>query len=150
MGNPSEPVAKPEWAVEYARAALALGHDVSEVETGLLNRGLSQAAAAVVITSVLEERARGQFGPPAAEDRADLLHRALSAVVVCGCLLLAYQFGAGFSAWKTAIWVLGPLACIWFPSLWSSRTPETFIRWGGWVLLLLIGAYRIVLLSVAG
>jgi hypothetical protein len=149
MNGPSEPARLPDWAIEYVRASLRLGLSVPEMEKSLIARGLTPTAAAGLVTSVLEERVRGQIRPREAGEREDSLHRILSAVVACGCLLLGYLFGGGLSASLTALWILGPLACIWFPAYLTSRTPEGFIRWGGWVVLLLIGGYRIVLLSLA-
>jgi len=150
MSHPSEPAQKPDWASEYVRACLRVRKSVPHIEELLVARGLTPAAATAVVTSVLEE----QVGQPLrawdeAERRA-LLHRILSAVFAGICILLGYWFGAGYSAAKTALWILGPLACIWFPEYFHywARMSEEDLRWIGWAFLILIGAYRIVLLAV--
>jgi hypothetical protein len=139
----------PDWAIEYVRAALRLDLSVPEIERNLVGKGVSPAAAAAVVTSVLEERVHRQPGASEEGERVERLHRILSAVVACICILLGYWYGAGLSAGKTLLWVLLPLACIWFPDLLPSRTPKGLIRWVGWGLLLLVGGYRILLLSMA-
>jgi hypothetical protein len=113
----------PDWALEHARASLKLGQSVPEIEQRLVGRGLSPAAAAAVVEKVLEERVRERLEPLQRDEQRIRLHRILSAVVGCACLVFAYLFGGGWSAGKTATSILLPLAFVWFgdemASYWS-------------------------------
>jgi len=46
---------------------------------------------------------------------ATLINRGLSLLIYCGYLALAFTVGGPFAALKVAMFLLLPLACIWFP-----------------------------------
>lgn len=144
--GPSDP--PPDWAVEYVRASLRIGLSVPDIEQRLVARGLTPAVAAAVVTSVLEGQVGGRFESLEQGERRQLVYWVLSGVVACACLLLAYWFGGGLSVGKTALWVLMPLACIWFPDRLPLSANSTGVRLSAWLLLLVIGGYRIVLLLI--
>jgi hypothetical protein len=144
--SPPGPASLTSWAVEEAGALLRMGQSVPEIEQRLVARGLTPAAAAAAVRSALEERARAPLDDTEEAEPGDRVHRILSALVGCVCLVLAYSFGEGLSAAKTLISILGPLACIWFPEI-LGRSPLS--RWAGWFVLLLICGYRVVLLIAA-
>jgi len=149
MSNPSESSPVPDEVIRYARASLKLGISVPEIEKRLIAKGLTPVAATAVVNSILDAQAQERFEPLADGEGGVLLHRLLSVIVACGCIILGYKYGEGLSAGITLIWVLLPLACIWFPGYLTQRTPAGLIRAMGWLVLLLIGGYRIVLLIVA-
>jgi hypothetical protein len=125
---------------------------VPDIEQRLVARGLTPAAAAAAVTSVLENRVREQFEPLRHRERRQRLHRALAGAAGCACLLLGYWFGGGYSAGKTLLWLLLPLTCIWFPdAMAASAGPGrvALLRWCGWLVLLLIGGYWVVLLLIS-
>lgn len=153
MGPAPDTPPLPDWAVEHARAALGLGLSVPEVEQRLVARGLPPVTAAAVVTSILETRVRRRFESLEQGEQRQRLHRLLSGFVGCVCLLLAYYFGGGMSAGKTLLWVLLPLACIWFPEEvagYTGSASAALLRWCGWLVLLVIGGYRILLILVSG
>ncbi len=143
--------ALPEWAIDYTVASLKLGLLVPDIEQRLVARGLTPAVAAAVVGRVLEARVAERSGAVGGE-RGEFLHRALSAGAGCVWLLLAYWFGEGLSVARTAIWLALPLACIWFPEV-MGRSADPYrasgLRWLSWVVLLLIGGYRVVLLLIS-
>jgi hypothetical protein len=129
-----------------------LGLSAQEIEQRLVARGVAAADAAAAVASALAERARGPLEIPEESDPGQWAHRLLSALAVAVCVALAYWYGGQFSAGKTLIWTAGPLGCIWFSdALSGSAGPgrSALLRWCGWFLLLLIGGYRIVLLTAA-
>ena len=149
MSNSSQSPPLPEGMLDYARASLKIGMSVPEIETRLVAKGLTPSAATAVVNSILEERVANRFEPIAQSERGELLHRLLSVIVACGCIVLGYWFGQSLSAGYALMSVLAPLACIWFPEYLARRTQEGAIRAMGWVVLLMIVAYRIVMLSLA-
>jgi hypothetical protein len=119
---------------------------VPDVEQGLVARGLSPVVAAAVVTSVLEGWVREQREPLGEGEWGERLHRILSVVAGCTCLLLAYWFGRGLSVGRTLLWLPWPLACIWFPEMMGRSADSgaaAIIRFSGWVVLFLIGGYRV-------
>ena len=135
-------VAQPDWAIQYVGASLRVGITVPEIQKRLVGKGLSPQAATALVTSVLENRVRGQLQPLDDEERAQRLHRLLSAVVGGACLLLGYCYGGAFSALIVATWILLPLVCIW--------TSGSLIRLAAWVVLVLVFCWRLVWLAIQG
>jgi hypothetical protein len=129
-----------------ADAALKIGQSAPQIEQGLIAKGLSPAVATAVVTAVLESRLHASYAASEPSDGALMAHRVASAVVACLCLGLALMFGGGLSAAKTALWLLLPVACIWWAEMLESVSPPILIRWTAWVVLVLIGVYRVVLL----
>lgn len=150
VNDPSDSQPPPDWAVEQVRASLRLGLSVPEIEQRLVAQGLTAAAAAAVVSGVLEEGLRDRFEPIEEEDRSLRVHRALSGLIAGACLLLAYWFGGSMSAGKTLFFgILPPLGCIWFSGAMTGDADSTraaFLRGCGWLLLLAILGFRIVLL----
>jgi hypothetical protein len=114
MSTPSDIPETPDWAIEHARAALRLGKSVPETQQLLIAHGVSPAAAEAVVMGIVEERVQQQVEPQVRNARRQSLHRALSAAVGAGCVLLGFRFGTATAAW-TLLAVLMPLACVWFP-----------------------------------
>lgn len=129
-----------------AKAALMIGHTRPQIEQQLVAKGLSPSVAAAVVTAVLEEYLRASSASPGPGDGALMVHRAASAAAVCLCLGLAYAFGGGESVGRTILWLLLPVACIWWAEVLESAYPPALVRGAAWVVLLLIGVYRVVLL----
>jgi hypothetical protein len=138
----------PDWAKAQATAALKIGLSVPEIEQGLVAQGLTPSTASAAVNAALEDRLRATAAPLDAGDRALTAHRLASAFAVCVCLGLAYAFGGGESVGRTVLWLLLPVACIWWADLFASDYPPALIRWAAWVLLIVIGVYRVVLLSL--
>lgn len=137
----------PDWALAHARAALRLGLSVPEVEQRLVAKGLSPSTAAAAVNVVLEDRVQASSAFAGPSERAVTAHRAAAAVAACLCLGLAYAFGGGLSAARTVLWLFVPVAYIWWAETLSSSPPAA-VRWTAWVVVLLVGAYRVVLLTL--
>ena len=147
--GPSESLAFPDWAVESADAWLRVGRTVPEIEQRLVERGLPPEVAAAAVTRALERQLRRQHEPFGEGEVGERWHRILSAAAGCLCLLIAYWYGGGRSAGYTLIWIVWPLAGIWFPeAITRSSDPErtAAARWVGWLVLLFLGGCRLVLL----
>jgi hypothetical protein len=145
MSSRPDDSALPDWAVAQASAALKLGMSVPDIEQRLVTKGLSPSTATAVVTAVLEGRLRESPAAPGPSEGALTAHRTASAVVACICLVLAYAFGGGPSVGRTALWLMLPVACIWWAEVLTDGSPPTLVRWASWILLLLIGGYRVVL-----
>ena len=77
--------------------------------------------------------------------------RILSGFIAVVYMIVAYFAGGGEATFKVAIYLVMPLACIWFSDAMGSytgsafdgrpaiteTTPGCFVAFGGWVLLLL-------------
>lgn len=94
-----------------------------------------------------------------AVDKSQRAHRIASGLVFAIWIGLAfYKSGLG-QAFKTAGAYLLPMSCIWFSEamagytgvLWGrgrpidERSHPTFLRWGGWFLLLFVPLFLLVL-----
>jgi uncharacterized membrane protein YoaT (DUF817 family) len=78
-----------------------------------------------------------------------MISRILSAIIAVGYLLVAYFAGGGEVAFKFGIFLVLPLACIWFSDAMGSftgvmrgqavttKTPGRLVAFGGWLLLIL-------------
>jgi hypothetical protein len=124
-----------------------------EIERRLASRGLSPGAAAAVLDKVLGDRARRRVEPLYQSEGRTRLHRIVSGVVGAVLVVFAYGFLGTWSACRTAIGILLPLACIWFPDAMAFRRLRSLgspvggmvLRWGGWLVLLAVGIYRLVI-----
>lgn len=145
MPSPPGDPTLPDWATAQANAALKIGVSVPEIEQGLVAQGLSPSTASAVVNAVLESRLRANASSLGSGEEALTVHRVASAVVACLCLGLAYAFGGGESVGRTVLWLLLPVAVIWWAEILESNTPPALVRWAAWVVLLLIGVYRAVL-----
>ena len=81
------------------------------------------------------------------------LGRVISLVIAGIYLIVTLLLGKEYDWLKTALFVILPLACIWFgeelgeyegPSMliqtgWMRKTPGCFIRFIGWIFLLAVG-----------
>jgi hypothetical protein len=145
------PPSPPDWAIEHAAVSLRVGQSVPEIEQRLVARGLTPADAAAAVSRALEGGVRDAVEPLATAERRQRVHRILAAAVGCACLLLAYQFNGGYSAGKTLLWTLMPLACISFPDAMGGAADPLrviLLRWCGWLALLAICGYRAWLLWI--
>jgi hypothetical protein len=138
----------PNWALAEADAALRLCLSVPEIERRLVAKGLPPATATAVVNAVLDARLRASSAPPDTGDQSLMVHRGASAVVACVCLGLAFAFGGGESIGRTVLWLITPLAAIWWAETMESSAPPALVRWVAWGVLLLIVGYRVVLLSL--
>ena len=91
---------------------------------------------------------------------ATLINRGLSLLVYLGYLMSAYFTGAGIGTLKIAVFLLLPMACIWFPEelggytgtmrlhAITASTPAFLVCAGGW--LILVGLPIIYYLTASG
>jgi hypothetical protein len=94
-----------------------------------------------------------------AVDKKQKAHRIACGIVYAVWFGLAfYRHGCG-QAFKTAAYFLLPTSCIWFSDamaaytgvLWGGGRPideqshPTFLRWGGWFLLLFVPLFLLIL-----
>jgi hypothetical protein len=138
----------PDWALAEASAALNVGQSVPDIEKRLVAKGLSPSTATAVVNAALEGRVHASSAPTGPSEGALTIHRVASVVAVCICLGLAYAFGGGISVGRTVLWLFLPVACIWWAELLANISPPTLVRWIAWVVVALIGVYRVVLLII--
>ena len=138
--------------MEHVRASLRAGLTVPDIERKLVAKGLPPEVAEMVTMRVLAERVRGSLPDTPQHERRRMLHRVLSGVLACGCVGLGYRLGGGLSAGVALVWVLAPLACVWFGeatyfrvkfSRKESGAPGFMFRWMGWFLLTIYFLYRL-------
>ncbi|HVS34389.1 MAG TPA: hypothetical protein VMS17_02340 [Gemmataceae bacterium] len=149
----SDPPPVVDWAMEHVRAALRAGLRVPDIERQLVAKGLAPEIAEALVTNVLGERVRGEQPETPGLDRWRTLHWILSGAVACLCLLLAFLFGGAYSVGIAIVWLLTPVAFIWFADLharWAKQyrigaVPGAAIRWAGWFLLAIYFLYRLEL-----
>jgi hypothetical protein len=146
MASPTGDLTLPDWAIAHASAALKIGQTVPRIEQQLVAKGLSPATAAAVVNAVLEGRLQTGSALPGPGEGALTAHRLASAVAACLCLGLAYAFGGGLSVGRTTLWLLLPVACIWWAEVLAGTAPPSLVRWGAWLVVLAIAGYRVVLL----
>jgi CDP-diglyceride synthetase len=97
-----------------------------------------------------------------AVDKSQTVHRIASAIIFIVWIVLAfYMHGMGY-AFKRAAYYFIPLCCIWFPDamagytgillgrgrLIDERSHPTFLRWGGWFLLLFVPLFLLALFTL--
>lgn len=74
--------------------------------------------------------------------------RVISLIIACSCIILAFLMGNSYDWLRVFGFVILPLACIWFGDELGGytgfvqlipvrQTPGCFIRFAGWILLLL-------------
>jgi hypothetical protein len=148
MQEPLQSRALPDWAIDHARAWLAVGHGVPEVESRLVARGLDPATATAVLNRVLESHLKEVQTPSGNAGARESVHRILAALTGSVCLALAYGSGGGASAALTGVWLLAPVFCVCFPELAArsanpARAAE--FRFVGWGLVIVILGYRLFL-----
>jgi hypothetical protein len=147
--GPDDNLALPAWAIEYVVASLKVGVLVPDIEKRLVARGLPRAVADAVVSHVLEGWVGAKSDPIGDSDRRELLHRALSVMVVGVCLLLAYGAGGGISAGRMVIFMAPILACIWYPQVMGKSADSwraAALRGFAWLTLLLFVAFHSVVL----
>lgn len=97
-----------------------------------------------------------------AVDKRQRAHRIASGVVCAVWIGLAFHTGGLGQAFKTAAYFLLPMACIWFSEAMASytgvmwgrgrfidqRSHPTFLRWGGWFLLLVVPLILILIFAI--
>lgn len=97
----------------------------------------------------------GAYVAIASSVRLDVRDETMKSRLLSGIIALAYMIGAYFTAdaetmWKLGLFLVLPLACIWFSDAMggytgvgmgrgaiTSTTPGCFVAFGGWLLLLL-------------
>lgn len=70
------------------------------------------------------------------------ISRGISGLIALTYLGVAYFMGGGEAAFKTGMFLILPMACIWFSdsmasSTRGSSTPGCFVLAGGWLILLI-------------
>jgi hypothetical protein len=143
--------AVPVWAIEEATAALAMDVSVSEIEKRLIAKGLTPMVAETVVMDLLKAQIARHVHPSEAIERNQFGHRALSSVVMYACIVLGFLYGEGYSAAEGFLGGALPLACIWFPIPMAARWGDNYpmlLRWAGWVALVAVLIYRVVLLTL--
>jgi len=85
--------------------------------------------------------------------------RILSIIIAVAYLVISYFAGGGEALWRIAVFLILPLACIWFgsdmggytglnfytrPAI-TQTTPGCFVAFAGWMLLLLPGILLFVI-----
>jgi len=145
----------PQWAIDRTVVLLRIGLRVPEIVKKLAAQGLSTEAATEIVNRVLEDRVRQEMGPQEQAERQNHWHRVLSGFVGGVNVLHAYWF---FGSWGACIALrntLLPLACIWFPDWMRGASHSAlvspvglFIRWGGWLLLVLLAIDKVAQILV--
>jgi hypothetical protein len=136
-------------------ACLTIGMSITEAEERLVGRGLAPAIAATVVNEVLERGIHERSAFLSQSERSKHVHWFLSSIMAGVCLFVAYLYGGGASVGITALYLLLPIACVWFPPQYTDRGGLSTwralqLRWSGWVLLGAILSYRAMLLLAAG
>jgi hypothetical protein len=119
-----------------------------EIERRLTSQGLSPGAAAAVVDRVLGDQARRQVEPLQQAEWRNRLHRIVSGALGAAFVVIAFVFLGTWAACRTALGMLLPLACTWFPDAMAFRKMRSLgspwgsliLRWLGWLFLLLIGS----------
>jgi hypothetical protein len=86
-----------------------------------------------------------------AVDKSQRAHRIASAVVLCVWIGLAFHYRGLGQALRTAAAFVLPMGCIWIPDVLGSftglpggpqivdeRSHPIFLRWAGWLVLLVV------------
>jgi|GEM_PF-3850901 len=101
-------------------------------------------------------------GPEYAVDEKQRIHRIASGIVFACWVLLALHAHGLAQAFRTAVYYMLPLSCIWFPDAMASYsgvvlgrgryidTPShpVFLRWAGWFLLLIVPLFLLLLFAL--
>jgi hypothetical protein len=78
-----------------------------------------------------------------------MISRTLSTIIAITYLILAYLGGGGYSVLPIALFLVLPLACIWFSEEMgaftgvmrgqtiTTKTPGCLVAFGGWLILLI-------------
>jgi len=97
-----------------------------------------------------------------AVDKAQQAHRIASGIVFVVWIGLAFYTRGMGQAFKTAAYYLLPMSCIWFSDAMAGyagvflgrgrvideRSHPTFLRWGGWFLLLFVPLFLLALFAL--
>ncbi len=95
-------------------------------------------------------------------DKSQRAHRIASGIVFAVWIGLAFYTRGLGQAFRTAAYYLLPLSCIWFSDAMAGytggllgrgraidgRSHPTFLRWGGWFLLLFVPLFLLILFSL--
>jgi hypothetical protein len=136
---------------------LRTGAGAQEAEQWLREQGFSVESAAATVDRVLEDGVHEKAAALAQRERRTRVHRLLAAAVALSYVGLTYYFFGKLSAAVAARYALLPVVCICFadilraypgPSLSPTASAASFVRWGGWVVLLLLTA-RVCWLGLA-
>ena len=96
-----------------------------------------------------------------AVDKSQRAHRIASGIVFAVWIGLAFYTRGMGQAFKTAAYYLLPMSCIWFSDAMAGytgvflgrgrvideRSHPTFLRWGGWFLLLFVPLFLLALFA---
>jgi hypothetical protein len=141
----------PAWAMSYADASLRCGCNAQDVESKLVDKGLSSSMAAAVVDKCFENHLHGA----AVQERLALRSRRFNRSASLGVVLFFAMTSAISPAplgnrgrvelfYYCLIRLLLPLACIWFPELVAANerkrhgvsVPPQMLAVAGWLRLL--------------
>jgi len=148
----------PAHASTYAEAALRCGMKAPEIEARLIRKGLSPSSAEDAVRICLERRIHRVQQSLLWADRRRTISRVASLVVATVYLIPGVMLGGLGLFLRVLLWLLYPLACIWFPETFgrhirrtswigphiTSPTPGPFVTIAGWVLLITPVVFAIV------
>jgi hypothetical protein len=146
----ADPGELPTWVLEYTDAALRCGLKAPEIETRLVMKGVSPAMAALAVPKCLENRFQALERSRKRRARWRAINRVASLVVAAGYLFLASLAKGPEGFLRCLLFLLLPLACIWFSEAMGKHvgpywifgpyitrpTPAGFLVIGGWLVLL--------------
>ena len=142
----------PEWALKHAEAALRCSLKAPEIQALLIKKGLSPALAATAVPKCLEQHIHEEWRSQQRASTWKMVNRVASIVVAGSYLALAFIGAGPAGVFRIALWLLMPLACIWFSKAMGDRigpywivgpyvtrpTPAVLILFGGWLVLLIL------------
>src|SRR5262249_41287238 len=118
--EPSGPDGVPAWALTYADAAIRCGQNAPQVETALVAKGLSPSQAANAVDRCFESRIVVEQRSQRRSARLRWVSRGASLLVASICVSAAFHKAGAESAAHIAIFLLLPMACIWFSAALGS------------------------------
>ena len=149
----------PAWALTYADAAFRCGQNASQVETALVGKGLSPSQAANAVDRCFESRIVVEQRSQRRSSGLRWVSKGASLLVAALCVTAAFHKAGAEGAARIAVYLLLPMACIWFSSALGSYvgpfswfrninrpTPAFFVAIGGWLLLLGVSLMVFVLI----
>jgi hypothetical protein len=148
----SEPNDALEWASTYTEAALRCGQNVPEIETALVNKGLSRRQATIAVDRYFNSQLAAERRTQRRAVWRTRLNRGLSLAAACIFVAAVASSKAGVKGVLPAAGaMLFPLVFIWFSESLGSYvgssfsfgmgymirpTPGVFVAACGWILML--------------
>lgn len=140
----------PNWAVSESATGLKLGLSMLELESRLVEKGLSHEVATAAVNAALSTKLAGAIGKVDDHEWTLKVHRGLLIAVVLISLGLAFLYNGVASVGLTTLWLITPAWAVWAAEFFEDHAPPILIRWVAWVAVLAIMLYRVVLLIAWG